>query len=108
MIARVDFGQQLPDRTMGLSDGQIIAIATPTPDSTNGRAAVDPVASVMVDGDIVTFTITTEPGFLYAVDAGKDPFNWETLGSELAEGSTIEFTDSIELTRRLYRFRRPP
>ncbi|MFP6897107.1 MAG: lamin tail domain-containing protein [Roseibacillus sp.] len=108
LIDGVDFGQQSADKTMGRADDQIVALAAPSPDATNGRAAVDPVATFTIDGSTLSFTVVAEPGFRYEVETSEDLLTWESLGNILAEGNTIEFTDSVDRTRLFYRFRRTP
>ena len=109
LIDRVDFGQQSPDKTMGRTDGEIAALASPSPEAANGRAAIGPSVTVRSGGATLTFTIAAEPGFLYLAEASDDLLNWEDLGpSQLATGDTVELTFSIDRARRFYRFRRTP
>ncbi|MFT4548954.1 MAG: hypothetical protein ACI9MB_002924 [Verrucomicrobiales bacterium] len=109
LVDQVDFGQQSPDKSMGRSAGEIVALASPTPGVANGAAAIDPSASFTLDGTTLTFTIVAEPGFLYVAETSGDLLNWEPLGaSKLAEGNTLEFTDTLAISRRFYRFRRTP
>jgi hypothetical protein len=56
----------------------------------------------------LSFTVVVEPGFRYEVETSEDLLTWESLGNILAEGNTIEFTDSVDRTRLFYRFRRTP
>lgn len=42
-------------------------------------------------------------------ESGNDLINWLPLGgSVLAIGNTVEFTDTIDMNRRFYRFQRTP
>jgi len=110
LIDRVDFGQQSPDKTMGRSgEGEIVALSTPSPGAANSVPAVDPSATFTLDGTILTFTVVAEPGFRYVAEFSTDLLNWQQLGgSVVATGDSLEFTDSLDASRRYYRFRRTP
>ena len=109
LIDRVDFGRQSPDKTMGLSEGGIAALASPSPGAANGRVAVDPSATYSIDGNLITFSVIAEPGFLYEVEVSGNLENWEVLGSPvLADSTTLPFIEVLSETRRFYRFRRLP
>ena len=109
LIDRVDFGRQSPDKTMGLSEGEIATLASPSPNAANGRVAVDPSATYSVDGNLITFSVIAEPGFFYEAEVSGNLENWEALGSPvLADSTTLPFTDVLSETRRFYRFRRLP
>ncbi|MDG2324640.1 MAG: lamin tail domain-containing protein [Akkermansiaceae bacterium] len=109
LIDRVDFGRQSPDKTMGLSEGEIAALAFPSPGAANGRVAVDPSATYSIDGNLITFSVIAEPGFLYEAEVSGNLENWEALGSPvLADSTTLPLTDVLSETRRFYRFRRLP
>ena len=109
LIDRVDFGRQSPDKTMGRAGEIIAALAQPTPRSLNSIPAVSPSATYVIDGDILTFTLMTEPGFWYQAEFSNDLENWEPLSDEiLAGGGTLIFSDTVLADRRFYRFRRLP
>ncbi len=109
LIDRVDFGRQSPDKTMGRIGAEVYALASPSPGATNGSAAINPEATFTIEGDLLTFTVLTEPGFLYLGEISADLVTWEPLGDALlAEGSTLTFTHSVGENRRFYRFRRIP
>lgn len=109
LIDRVDFGRQSPDKTMGRIGEEIFALASPSPGATNGRVAIQPEATFISDGAVLTFSVLTEPGFLYVGEVSTDLVNWEPLGAAvLAEGRTLTFTDGVSESRRFYRFRRTP
>jgi hypothetical protein len=109
LVDRVDFGPQSPDKSMGRSGGEIVALANPSPGGINGEPAVNPEASFVIEGDQVTLTATAEPGFLYVVEASDDLINWTQVGEDiLATGSTVVFTGDVGEGRRFYRFRRTP
>jgi hypothetical protein len=108
LIDRVDFGQQSPDKSMGSSADGVVALATPSPGGANGTSAAEPNTKFSVIGNVITFTVVAEPGFLYSGEASDDLLNWEPIGTKLATGNTVEFTDPINETRRFYRFLRTP
>ncbi len=109
LVDRVDFGPQSPDKSMGRSGGEIVALANPSPGGINGEPAVNQEASFVIEGDQVTLTATAEPGFLYVVEASDDLINWTQVGEDiLATGSTAVFTGDVGEGRRFYRFRRTP
>ena len=109
LVDRVDFGAQSPDKTMGNSGGEIVALANPSPGAINGVPAIDPVVSFVLNEDEVVFTVTTEPGFLYVAEVSEDLDSWTQVGEEiLATESTAVFTDELSEVRRFYRFRRTP
>ncbi len=109
LIDRVDFGRQSPDKTMGRLGDEVAALAGPSPGTINGAAAINPSATLQIDGSILTFSIVTEPGFLYLGEVSRDLINWEPLGDAVsATGSILIFTDTNVEDRRFYRFRRTP
>jgi hypothetical protein len=109
LIDRVDFGRQSPDKTMGRLGDDVFALASPSPGTTNGAEAINPEASFTTDGAVLTFSVVSEPGFLYVGEISTDLVNWEPFGEEnLAEGSTVTFTDPVGENCRFYRFRRTP
>ena len=109
LIDRVDFDRQSPDKTMGRLGNEILALASPSPGAMNGRAAIMPSATYVVNGDMLTFTLTTEPGFLYQVEVSSDLQSWEPLGNSiLSKNETTTFFDTIQVDRRFYRFFRIP
>ena len=109
LIDEVTFGRQTPDKTMGSLGGAIVVLAEPSPLAVNGREAAWPSASFSTDGETLTFSVVTEPGFLYQMEASGDLMNWQPLGPEvIAEGGTTILTDIRILDRRFYRFRRTP
>jgi hypothetical protein len=108
LIDRVDFGPQSPDKTMGRANDQIVALAASSPGVTNGPAAVDPEVTFTREGSTLRFRVVAEPGFLYEIEVSEDLVTWESLGRVLSEGTILEFTDSVDRTRRFYRFRRTP
>jgi hypothetical protein len=109
LIDRVDFGAQSPDKSMGIFGGEIVALANPSPRVINGAAALNPIASFVVDGNLVTLTATAEPGFLYLVEASSALLNWTQVGgSILATGNLVIFTEVTNGEQRFYRFRRIP
>jgi hypothetical protein len=108
LIDRVDFGPQSPDKTMGRAEGRITALAVPSPNSVNGRAAVDPHVTVSGIGNTLSFTVIAEPGFIYAAEASKDLLTWELLHTATAAGSTLEFTTTTDQPARFFRFERQP
>lgn len=109
LIDRVDFGRQSQDKTMGRAGEDIVALAQPTPRIINTIPAVGPTATYVVEGDVLTFTVTTEPGFLYQAEFSSDLQSWEPLGgSVLSDSPTTIFTDTTQADRRFYRFRRIP
>jgi hypothetical protein len=94
---------------MGRAGEIIAALAQPTPRSLNSIPAVSPSATYVIDGDILTFTLMTEPGFWYQAEFSNDLENWEPLSDEiLAGGGTLIFSDTVLADRRFYRFRRLP
>ncbi|MEJ6560087.1 MAG: lamin tail domain-containing protein [Akkermansiaceae bacterium] len=110
LVSRVDFGQQVADKTEGrTSSGDVSALASPSPGSINGNAAPSPTVTYTSDGTTVTFTITTEPGFLYTLEASEDLLSWEAVGTgTVAASNSLEFSDLINQPRRFYRFIRTP
>jgi hypothetical protein len=109
LIDRVDFDRQSPDKTMGRLGNEILALASPSPGAMNGRAAIMPSVTYVVNGDMLTFTLTTEPGFLYQVEVSSDLQSWEPLGNSiLSKNETTTFFDTIQVDRRFYRFFRIP
>ncbi len=109
LVDRVDFGQQVPDKTMGRISGATVALATPSPRAANGARALDPVATFSISGATVTFRVAAEPGFLYSAEASGDLIQWQPLGESVLAGSDhVEFTDSIAGEHRYYRFYRTP
>ncbi|MDC0281134.1 lamin tail domain-containing protein, partial [Akkermansiaceae bacterium] len=109
LIDRVDFDRQSPDKTMGRLGNEILALASPSPGAMNGRAAIMPSATYVVNGDMLTFTLTTEPGFLYQVEVSSDLQSWKPLGNSiLSKSETTTFIDTIQVDRRFYRFFRIP
>ncbi|MGB0644508.1 MAG: hypothetical protein ACPGQF_07190, partial [Akkermansiaceae bacterium] len=68
-----------------------------------------PSATYVVNGDMLTFTLTTEPGFLYQVEVSSDLQSWEPLGNSIrSKNETTTFFDTIQVDRRFYRFFRIP
>lgn len=109
LIDRVDFARQSPDKSMGRLGDEVLALASPSPGTTNGRAAISPSASFTTDGTNLTFTVVTEPGFYYVAEMTTDLENWVMSGEPvLAEGGTVTFTKPVSGTRVFYRFRRTP
>ena len=110
LVDRVDFGQQSPDKTMGrAADGAPVALADLSPLAANGALAVSPSVTYVVNGDVVEFTVRTEPGFLYQAEASDNLVDWIDLGSPtLATGNTTLFTDALDGSHQYYRFRRTP
>ena len=109
LIDRVDFDRQSPDKTMGRSEESVVALSQLTPRLPNAIPAVSPTATYLVDGNLLTFTVTTEPGFLYRAEFSSDLQSWELLGDTiLSDSVTTTFTDAIQANRRFYRFRRIP
>ena len=108
LIDRVDFGPQSPDKSMGQSGGEAVALASPSPLAVNGAAAAVPLATFTRVGNTLNFTVSAEPGFLYRAEASEDLLSWELLDTVLAEDATVEFSYLIDRTRRFYRFRRTP
>jgi len=109
LIDRVDFYRQSPDKTMGRLGNEILALASPSPGAMNGRAAIEPSATYVVNGDVLTFTLMTEPGFLYRAEVSSDLKSWERLGNSIrSDGETTTFIDTIQVDRRFYRFSRIP
>ena len=105
----MDFYRQSPDKTMGRLGNEILALASPSPGAMNGRAAIEPSATYVVNGDVLTFTLMTEPGFLYRAEVSSDLKSWERLGNSiLSDGETTTFIDTIQVDRRFYRFSRIP
>ena len=57
----------------------------------------------------LTFTLTTEPGFLYQIEVSSDLQSWKSLGNSIfSKSETTTFTDTIQVDRRFYRFFRIP
>jgi hypothetical protein len=109
LVDRVDFATQSPDKTMGRSEGAVVALATPTPGEMNANAARSPVANVMRQEDLLTFTLQTEPGFFYQMEVSEDLIAWQPSGLPFkAEETVVTVTDAFVEERRYYRFRRIP
>ena len=109
LIDRVDFGRQSPDKTMGRAGNSIVALSQPTLRTLNATPAVNPTATYVVDGDVLTFTVVTEPGFYYVVEVSEDLESWIQPGDPvLAEGGTLRFVNPVSDVRVFFRFRRIP
>ena len=109
LIDRVDFAAQSPDKTMGRLNGEVVALANPSPGAMNGAAARLPTAEVVRDGDTLTFTLQSEPGFYYQMEVSEDLLNWNPVGDAFeAVAPVVTVTDTFDLARRFYRFRRIP
>ncbi|MGC6464340.1 MAG: lamin tail domain-containing protein [Akkermansiaceae bacterium] len=109
LIDRVDFARQSPDKTMGRLGTDTLALATPSPGETNGRAAVEPSASFTIDGNSLSFSIVTEPGFFYLAEVSDDLEIWRPLAEPvIAEAPITTFNDLLSGSNRYYRFRRIP
>lgn len=90
------------------NDGGVV-LAEPSPVGANGREAVMPSVSFTRDGTIVTFTVVTEPGFLYEMEISGDLLNWQPVVPVVrAEGQTLIWNGTPDLDQRFYRFRRIP
>lgn len=109
LVDRVDFAAQSPDKTMGRLDGEVVALATPTPGAINGDAARPPMAGVVRQDDLLTFTLQAEPGFFYQLEVSEDLLIWQPTGVPFkAEERVITVTESFDATQGYYRFRRIP
>ena len=109
LVDQVDFDRQSPDKTMGRSGDEIVALANPTPGELNGTPAVSPMTSFTIAGSLVTLSAAAEPGFLYVVEVSNDLLSWTQVGgSILATGNSVSYIDDVGQGRRFYRFRRTP
>ncbi|MDA7532088.1 hypothetical protein OAL36_02940 [Akkermansiaceae bacterium] len=85
---------------------ELLAIADFETDAelTSGTTKVQVSASTGL-----TFTLTTEPGFLYQIEVSSDLQSWKSLGNSIfSKSETTTFTDTIQVDRRFYRFFRIP
>jgi hypothetical protein len=109
LIDRVDFEGQSPDKTMGKSQNEVVALANPTPGEINGRPAVSPVTSLTLDGSLVTLAANAEPGFLYIVEVSEDLLGWKQIGGNIpATDNVVTITVDVGENHLFYRFRRIP
>ena len=84
-------------------------MATPTPGAINGDTARPPMAGVVRQDDLLTFTLQAEPGFFYQLEVSEDLLIWQPTGVPFkAEKRVITVTEIFDATQGYYQFRRIP
>ena len=115
LVDTVTFGVQVENTSQGrVPDGgaTVDFLAAPSAGTTNTAALAFPTASATLSAGVITFTITTTPGFTYQPQFKNDlaDATWTNLGAAIkATSATLNITDTPSpQTRRFYRAVRTP